>query len=108
MAAKVLDRIGNGRLPRVSLRKVMDRRTTPVAVDEDGMPCAVCERTILWEHLAYTDYPNPPSERGADLHFHYLCHEIWKREAALGTVRTSSACHHRHDLPRVAPRSESL
>jgi hypothetical protein len=81
-AATIVDRIIAGTLPRFTSREAPDGSATPMLVDEDGISCAACGRPAVREHVAYIDYPDPPSERGVDLHFHHLCHEIWKREAA--------------------------
>ena len=82
-AATIVARIIAGTLPQFTSRAAPDGSTMPVLVDDDGISCAACGRSILREHVAYIDDPHPPSQRGADLHVHYLCHEIWRREAAL-------------------------
>ena len=80
-AARVVERIAAGTLPRINLRVVGDPRTAALLRDQPGARCAVCDREIHGEHFAYRDPRSRPAERGTHLHFHHRCHVIWRREA---------------------------
>jgi hypothetical protein len=81
-AERVVERIAAGTLPRINLRLVGDPRTAAVLVDRQRARCVVCDREIHGEHFAYRHDPSLRGERGVNLHFHHLCHVIWRREAA--------------------------
>jgi hypothetical protein len=80
LAARVVDRMAAGALPRINLRQA-GARTRPVLLQRDGVTCLVCDMPIHGEHAAYPDYPQLSRDEGTELHFHHLCHEVWRREA---------------------------
>ena len=83
LVARTRDRIERGRLPKIAGQEGKTPRTTALKLTQGGMPCAACDETIAAEHFAYPDYPVPAGARKADLHMHFLCHEIWEEEATV-------------------------
>lgn len=81
LVARIRERIGLRRLPRIAAREGKTPHTTARKVTKGGMPCAACDDAIAGEHFSYPDYPVPAGR--ADLHMHFLCHEIWEEEATV-------------------------
>ncbi len=85
VSGQIEECLERGELPHILVREIRVPRTTRMERDSGGMPCAGSGGEIRGPHWAYPDYPKPgrPDVRGWNLHFHYLCHEIWEELAVV-------------------------